>query len=238
MYNLMIIEKNPYQLDKIINNICKNFQDIRICYIFFDDKNISEILRKDKIDIILLDCQFQEINNIEFIEYIEKNNLYQYKKSIIIKLDKLYKLTKYTESKYVFSYTNEIATVQRNIKSLIAYKNNVINLEDIKCKIKNELIKLNYNYNYSGTKYLEEVILEIYKNKYEFDGNLSKNIYPIIAKRYNKKVDTIYCNIKQATNFMICESDSKKLMNYLGYYDNYMKPKVQEVIFSILNRIK
>lgn len=72
MYNLMIIEKNPYQLDKIINNICKNFQDIRICYIFFDDKNISEILRKDKIDIILLDCQFQEINNIEFIEYIEK----------------------------------------------------------------------------------------------------------------------------------------------------------------------
>lgn len=187
MYNLMIIEKNPYQLDKIINNICKNFQDIRICYIFFDDKNISEILRKDKIDIILLDCQFQEINNIEFIEYIEKNNLYQYKKSIIIKLDKLYKLTKYTESKYVFSYTNEIATVQRNIKSLIAYKNNVINLEDIKCKIKNELIKLNYNYNYSGTKYLEEVILEIYKNKYEFDGNLSKTYILLLPKDITKK---------------------------------------------------
>lgn len=109
--------------------------------------------------------------------------------------------------------------------------------QGIRKKIRQQLSYLNFNYCNNGTKYLEETILEIYKEKYNFDGNLSKNIYPIIAKKYNKKVDTIYGNIKQATNYMLSECNKNIIISYLGY-SYYVKPKVQEIIFAILNKLE
>lgn len=237
MYNLMIIEKNPYELEKILNHICEKFKNIRICYISYNDKNILDILEKFTIDMILVDCKSNEIGEISFIDYIQENNLYQYSKSIIIKSDNIINLDKYKKNKYIFSYTNTINTMQKDIKNLIKYKDKQKDLKNIRDKIKEELINIDYNYAYKGTKYLEEVILEIYKFGLEFDGNLSKNIYPIIAQRYNKKTDTIYGNIKQSTNLMTYHCDNKKLCDYFGYC-NLEKPKVQEVIFTILSKIK
>lgn len=58
-----------------------------------------------------------------------------------------------------------------------------------------------------------------------------------IAKKYNKKVDTIYGNIKQATNYMLSECNENIIISYLGY-SYYVKPKVQEIIFAILNKLE
>lgn len=46
MYNLMIIERNPKELDKIVNSICDKFQNIRVCHISYDDKKVLNILEK------------------------------------------------------------------------------------------------------------------------------------------------------------------------------------------------
>ena len=80
-----------------------------------------------------------------------------------------------------------------------------INLEQVKKQIHKELNEINYNYSYKGTKYLEETILEIYKKNLAFEGNLEKEIYPIIANKYKKKIETIYGNIKFATNHMLSQ---------------------------------
>lgn len=232
MYNLMIIEQNTFKLTEIINSIGARFQNIRICHISDDIKNTFEILEKYTIDIILLDLKEDEIVNI--IEYLQAHNLYQYRKSIIIKLDKCNNLYKFEKNKYVFSYIKKSDTILKELDRLI--KNNEFKLEKIKNKIKQELVNLEYDYSYNGTKYLEETILEVYKAQIDFDGNLSKNIYPIIAKRHQKKSDTIYGNIKQATNLMISKCDRKKLIEYFGY-SYYIKPKIQEIIFTILNKI-
>lgn len=231
MYNLMIIEKNPYQLVEMVNYISEKCQNIRICYLSYTVKNILNILEKNTIDIILLNIEMSDTN---LIEYIEEHNLYQYKNSIIIKVNSLYR---YKKNKYVFTYISELSTIPKEIKKLITYKTDISNLKNIKNEIRKELTNLDYNYSYHGTKYLEETILELYKVKFEFDGNLSKNIYPTIAKRYQKTVDTIYGNIKQATNSMISKCDRRKLMDYLGYSYYYTKPKIQEIIFIILNKI-
>lgn len=95
---------------------------------------------------------------------------------------------------------------------------------------------MNYNFSHVGTKYLEETIIEVYNVKDIFDGNFEGNIYPIIAKRYNKRANTIYCNIKQATNAMIVNCDEKILIKYFNY-NYFVKPKVNEVIFTILHKI-
>lgn len=237
MYNLMIIERNPKELDKIVNSICDKFQNIRVCHISYDDKKVLNILEKNIIDFILLDCKTNEINDLKFVNYIQNKKLEQYKKSIIVKLDKTINLNDFNENRYIFSYTSDINTMYKDIRKLVFEQKENHKFKRIKNKIKEQLTYLRYNYSHSGTRYIEETILEIYKDRYNFDGNLSKNIYPIIAKKHNKTVDTIYGNIKQATNYMLLECNKDRIMNYLGYGD-YVKPKIQDIIFAILNKME
>lgn len=152
-------------------------------------------------------------------------------------MDKTINLNDFNENRYIFSYTSDINTMYRDIRKLVFEQKENHNFKRIKNKIKEQLTYLRYNYSHSGTRYIEETILEIYKDRYNFDGNLSKNIYPIIAKMHNKTVDTIYGNIKQATNYMLLECNKDRIMNYLGYGD-YVKPKIQDIIFAILNKLE
>lgn len=93
-----------------------------------------------------------------------------------------------------------------------------------------------YNFSYNGTRYLSETIFEIYKKEDFLIDNLKKDIYPIIAKRHNKSVNTICGNIKQATKCMCLDCDEKILNDYFCY-SYFVKPKLKEIIFTILNKI-
>lgn len=103
-------------------------------------------------------------------------------------------------------------------------------------KIIQELQYLNYNLKYNGTRYLAETILELHNKKEFFYDNLSRNIYPVIAKKYQKTVNNIKCNITQATKIMYYDCNQDILDNYFGINYN-SQPKVKEVIFQVLNKI-
>lgn len=102
MFNLMIIEENPEELNKLINNICEKFKNIRISYISYDYKMTLKMLEKNTIDFILLDCKINNLNNLKLIDYIQSKQLEKYKKSIIIKIDKKLILTYMTKINIFF----------------------------------------------------------------------------------------------------------------------------------------
>lgn len=234
MYNLLIIEKNSYKLRKLINNFSNNLQNLKVLYVSYNVESIYSILNKFMIDIILLDLEDDENYAIQLIKYIQKYNFYHYKKSIVIMGSK--KSNDFIESDYIFSYVDNFQELIKTFKKLINEKENKKEMLLIKNKIKNELLNLNYNYSYIGTKYLEETIFEIYKVRFDFDGKIEKNIYSILANKYNKKTNTIYCNIKQATKNMILNCNKDKIKDYFGYL-KFTKPKVQNIIYTILNKI-
>lgn len=89
---------------------------------------------------------------------------------------------------------------------------------------------------YNGTKYLSEVILEVYKRKDLYIDNLNKCIYPIIAEKHNKSINTICGNIKQATNSMLLDCKEEIIMEYFNY-TIFVKPKLKEIIFTIVNKL-
>ncbi len=103
-------------------------------------------------------------------------------------------------------------------------------------KIDHELNYLNFNFSHCGTKYLKETIMEVYKIRDDFNGNLEKNIFPILAQKYSKSVNTIYCNIKNEVKNMTISCDETLLNQYFGSYF-FIQPKVNDVIFTILNKI-
>ncbi len=114
---------------------------------------------------------------------------------------------------------------------------NKIEEELLKDKIKQELKKLNYNFSYKGTIYLLETIYTLYILDLSSDCNLKKNIYPIVAKKFNSCANNVKCNITNSTDKMCYDCDEKKLLQYLGDY-KFLKPGPKRIIFSILNRIK
>lgn len=88
-----------------------------------------------------------------------------------------------------------------------------------------------------GRYYLVQVIRYIKLNpKYEAD-NLSKNVYPIIAKYYNEKVHNIKCYIQRETAEMYANCDIDKLKRYFKYTEDY-KPNVKEVIYTVLSKLE
>ena len=107
---------------------------------------------------------------------------------------------------------------------------------EIKEKIRRELDLLNFNFTHEGSKYLLECIYQVYTLEYIDDMNLSKIIYPILAKKYKKTVNTIYGNIKQAINSMFDNCPKKVLKNYFNF-NCLIKPRPKEVIYTILNKI-
>ena len=106
----------------------------------------------------------------------------------------------------------------------------------IKERINKQLDILSFNFSYNGTKFLSEVIYEIYTHKNKFYDNLSKDVYPIIAERHGKTVNTIKCDITQATKVMFYDCREEVIMKYFNY--KYpVKPRVKELIFTVVNKI-
>ena len=107
----------------------------------------------------------------------------------------------------------------------------------VRSKISNYLVYLNYNLSHFGTMYLIETIFEIYYKKDYLGDDIKNNIYSVLAKRYNKSINTIYTDIKQATASMYEKRNEKILVDFFKLKE-CRKTKVTQVIFTILNKLK
>lgn len=239
MLNVLVIEDDPQQLKNIVNIISSQISEVKLYSISFDDESILELLKEAYIDIIILDLNLSGISGIDIVNYIDNEKLYKYKNSIIVFSGEIKMLNVIIHSKYLYSYSLKgegYGKLINNVKLLVKEKENNDIINKLGYKIDRELKKLNFNFSHIGTKYLREIIIEVYKVKDIFEGNLEKSIYPIIANRYNKKVNTIYCDIKQAVKSMILNNSEKNLIEYFNY-SYFLKPKTNEIIFTILNKI-
>lgn len=108
--------------------------------------------------------------------------------------------------------------------------------DEIINKIKLELKKLSFRESYRGFKYLVECIYEVYILKDFYNVNLSKEIFPKIAKKYNKSIECVHSNIKQAMKIMYYDCDKNTLMEYFKYVEEE-KPKLKELIERIIEHI-
>lgn len=235
MLNVLIVEDNVQESKQIINYISQNNKELKLYCMAYNYKEAIKTIKDGNIDIILLDLGLPDISGNEIIEYIIENKLEKYYNSILIISGRIDLISSIPKNHYVFSYITKpysLDNIQKKLESIIKYKNQ----KNIIKKINTELNKLHYNFSYNGTRYLAETILEIYNRKNENIGNLNKNIYPIIALKHKKTVNTICGNIKQATNLMYFDCDEETLKKYFNY-SHCTKPKVKEVIFAILNNI-
>ena len=178
------------------------------------------------------------MNGEDVIKEIEYKKIEKYRSSIIVVSGDYSMIRQVYNSDYIyrcFLKPFNFNEIEESIEKIIC-ENNYEMETDVKSKINKELKKLKFNFTYKGTKYLSECIYQIYKSNESDVDNLSKEFYPIVAEKYNKSVNTIYGNIKQAINAMFFDCEERILKEYFKY-SFVVKPKPKEIVYIILNKL-
>lgn len=234
MVNILIADDNLVFSKNLINNILGN-EDVKICKICTNGKEVLDILSNQEIDIIILDLLMPVFSGIKVLENLSDWQKEKYKKSIIIISGDNSYFSQLMKNPLIFDYIvkgTEVSRIAYRINRLIEYKD----ISNTRKKIINELEKIGYDINYKGTIYLIEAILNMYTSKDILLDNLQKDVYPIIAKMYNKTPHNIKCNINNATEAMYYKCESKVLKEYFNFFDD-TKPSTKTVIYTVLNKI-
>lgn len=240
MQNLLIIEDNLIQAHFLANSICKEVLNVRLYGIVSTGIEALEIIKKEKVDIIVLDLKLPDINGIEILDFILNNHLSKYNSSIIVCTGEMKMLPEVIDNKCLFNYCskiNGIDFVVNQIKELTKEKQNKCCEDTVNRIIKEQLENLKFDFSYIGTKYLYECICECYYKNNVYNINFKKEIYPIISKKYHKTINSIKASIYQAISIMYYEVSESELSNYFGYHV-INKPKPRDIIFVILEKIK
>ena len=235
MLNLLMIDKNMEHAKSLLNYISENSYEIRVHSIVNNLEEAIDVFNTGLINIavINLDCEISSI--IEALYKINDTYYEKYNKSILILTNK--SNTSYKHP-YIYSYIDEnedITSLFSKIMEVANHKQITLDNRKLIKKINTELEYIGYNLSYNGTKYIAETIALIYNN-YNNTEKLSKTVYPIIAKKYNKTVNNIKCNINQATTSMFYDCEANRLKDYFKFYSD-TKPKPKTVIHTVLNKI-
>lgn len=212
MVQALAITNNIRFSKKLINEIRTRHLTINIVALSTTKLETNEVLKGFTPDIIIFDSKMIKFYNVEFFKKY---------KNIIIELS-------YCLNGNLFSIDslNRISNITKNS-----------DFERCKRKVIKELEYIGYNFKYKGSHYISDTILELLgQNPDIMADNLQTDIYPIIAKKYNKTVYNVKSSIGKATDYMYCTCDADKLVRYFHLsYD--AKPTPKQVVFTVINKI-
>ena len=179
-----------YKNKKSVKNLKEELIKKNIEVIEIKKNNIDEIMLKNILNDVSMDIIIIMGECIQHMKETFFNMLYIYPKNIIEKElyivynDKIIYITQKQEKEIILKYC-KLKEMCNNIISTINDNNQIIE------KIKIELKKINFNFLHIGTNYLVKSIYEVYLNSEKENINLSKDIFPSVAKKMNKKANTV-----------------------------------------------
>ncbi len=229
MIKTLILDDNFQYIKTIVNTVISKIDEIQTTYICTTVKEALNILENNIINLVLLDLRLPDSTGIEVINKINQYN--NIKKPNIIIISEDYELINNVKNNYEYYNVISKGEKQQEIYKKILDAVKSLKYEEYKKEIKEKIYKemtsIGYNFKYKGSMYLVEAITYIYEsNNLELLDNLEKNVYNVIAFKYNKSINNIKTNIIKATNSINNKQDSM-----------YITPKVviSNIIISIIN---
>lgn len=236
MINILIVTDCKYRCKDIVNNCFILDSNFRISNIAHTGKEAITLIRKNKIDIILLDEKISDMNLKKLINKITIEDSKKYEKSFIILGDSKEMILNSIDEKYILDIIPKPTDYEKLLQDIKSFGNNK-EKKDIYEKINKELEKLHFKFSYYGTKYLTEVIYEIYCRNNKLDLNFSKEIYTVVGKKCGKAANTIHSAIKKSITSMYYDCDEETFNKYFNVYENE-RPKLKEIVYKIVDNIK
>lgn len=140
MQNLLIVDHNILNIQRIVRNTSNVIFNIKLFDFYLaNDKNIFKSINNNAVDIILINIEKEQI---DILEYISKNNIEFYKKSIIVLYkdkNKLLNILKPIYEKYIFKCVkidNEFKKLTKWLLELTSIKEKNYNNFILEIKLK------------------------------------------------------------------------------------------------------
>ena len=190
MIKVLVVCKNIENSKKIINNIICKISDLQITGIANSFEEAKELLMNNESDIIIT-------TNQKIIEYL-KVEFITYKPGIII-IDSIVRLENYYQKALLLDNKYDFETMKDKIVFFIKHYVESSQKE----KIFNLLTKLGFEYNWSGTVYIQDAILyaHSYKGSYSFE-HLKRDVYSEVALKNNTTISKVKWSIERALLYL------------------------------------
>ena len=226
--NKVLIYSNDLSFLKGLNNYISNIKNLEI-QMCTSLSLLKENLEKTSYILVIIDTN----NNMEAINYKYLSNLQI--NNIVLLYDSLDNIEEsvISDKKFILKERS-----LENVKALLSYdtsdENDSFLVLYTKKRILNEIKGLKFEVTNIGVQYLIDCILLIKCNDALY--NLEKDIYPIVAKKYNVTSNKVKWNIYSCINNMSRNNSMERINRYLGFsYNRTPTPKV--LIFTIVNKI-
>ena len=226
--NKVSIYSNDLSFLKGLNNYISNIKNLEI-QMCTSLSLLKENLEKISYILVIIDTN----NDMEAINYKYLSNLQI--NNIVLLYDSLDNIDERVieDKKFILKERS-----LENVKALLSYdtsdENDSFLVLYTKKRILNEIKGLKFEVTNIGVQYLIDCILLIKCNDALY--NLEKDIYPIVAKKYNVTSNKVKWNIYSCINNMSRNNSMERINRYLGFsYNRTPTPKV--LIFTIVNKI-
>ena len=226
--NKVLIYSNDLSFLKGLNNYISNIKNLEI-QMCTSLSLLKENLEKISYILVIIDTN----NDMEAINYKYLSNLQI--NNIVLLYDTLDNIDERVieDKKFILKEKS-----LENVKALLSYdtsdENDSFLVLYTKKRILNEIKGLKFEVTNIGVQYLIDCILLIKCNDALY--NLEKDIYPIVAKKYNVTSNKVKWNIYSCINNMSRNNSMERINRYLGFsYNRTPTPKV--LIFTIVNKI-
>ena len=226
--NKVLIYSNDLSFFKGLNNYISNIKNLEI-QMCTSLSLLKENLEKISYILVIIDTN----NDMEAINYKYLSNLQI--NNIVLLYDSLDNIEEsvISDKKFILKERS-----LENVKALLSYdtsdENDSFLVLYTKKRILNEIKGLKFEVTNIGVQYLIDCILLIKCNDALY--NLEKDIYPIVAKKYNVTSNKVKWNIYSCINNMSRNNSMERINRYLGFsYNRTPTPKV--LIFTIVNKI-
>lgn len=239
MLNVLIANRNLENLQILQNYISQYIPEIRVGYLATDGKELLDALNQHHYDIILMDTNLPKIDGFDILQRLSSIKQVELKKSFIVltKNETIIKnLSKHDLVYKAFKSGESFIMIMQTLQQLVDNNKKKSETTCIRNKIINELQTIGFNLSHKGTHYLAESVVLMATTE-KNNENLSRHIYPLVSKIFNKDLNNIKCNITSATEAACKNITDDVLLNYFKLSE-HVKPTTKMIIYSILKKIK
>ncbi len=224
MINLLIADSDLNFAKKIINQIIRKDERLRLIDIASNTQEMLDACKSDKPQLIII--------NTDIINVLKLDNL-DYTPNLLLFTDSISN----NDSNQYLSKDADIMCIEKEISKII-FKNDSSKNKSL---LLNTFGMLKFNLSRIGTKFLMESILYSYENReLLLYKNLEKNVYPEIAKRNNTTPSNVKWVIIKSINEMYNRNyieNSLDSVCHFFYFTDYSKPTAKIILTTMLGKL-
>ncbi|MCI9247383.1 MAG: response regulator [Clostridia bacterium] len=236
MVKTLIADDNIEYCKHIVNCITTKSNNLQVKYLATDGEETLKFLKKDTVDLLILDLKMPKLSGIEVLKKIKESESYGKPKVFLLSGDTEL-LNQALISLEIEAYSNKIEPIQMTYNKIQQIANEIernFNADNVKNSFQKELAILGFNFKYKGTKYLLEAMIYIFENNdIDLLDNLEKYVYKVIAMQNHKSAHSIKTDITKACNLAYLYQEKNIIKDYFSLE---LKPTPKVIISTILTR--